>query len=100
MSRTQAVTLLEALPLGRQLELAVRTKKPAGVARHFAAHAGQFYDRERFDRLAREARALYAAADPVAAACFQSGLDRRLRDRDREPVRWDVAAPAAASEGR
>jgi hypothetical protein len=99
MPRTQAVTLLECLPLGRQLELAVRTKKPAGVARHFAAHAGQFYDRERFDRLARETRALYATTDPAAAACFQSRLDRRLRDRDREPVRWDVA-PAAAADGR
>ena len=98
MPRTQAVTVLEALPLDRQLELAVRTKKPAGVARHFAAHAGQFYDRERFDRLARETRALYATADPAAAACFQSRLDRRLRDRDREPVRWDVAP--AATGGR
>ena len=99
MLRNPAVSLLEALPIDRQLQLAVATRTPAGVARHFAGHVGQFYDRERFDALARRTHDLYAATDPSAGACFQGRLDRRLRDRDREPVRWDVGAPAAASEG-
>ena len=46
-------TLYEALPLERQLQLAVRTNSPARLAQAFAAHAGQFYDRAGFDRLAR-----------------------------------------------
>ena len=100
MVHNSASSLLEALPIDRQLQLAVATRKPAGVARHFAGHVGQFYDRERFDALARRTRDLYAAADPAAGACFQGRLDRRLRDRDREPVHWGVGAPAAASQGR
>ncbi len=46
-------TLYETLPLERRLQLAVRTNSPARLARAFAGHAGQFYDRDGFDRLAR-----------------------------------------------
>jgi hypothetical protein len=81
-------TLYETLSLERQLQLAVRTNSPARLAQAFAAHAGQFYDRAGFDRLAREAGALYQARGPAEGAAFRARLDRRLRDRDRAPVVW------------
>lgn len=84
--------LYETVTLERQLALAVRTNSPARLARAFAAHAGQFYDRERFDALAREAGALYGARDPDAADAFRARLDRRLLERARPPVAWDAAA--------
>jgi hypothetical protein len=83
--------LHETLPLEQRLQLAVRVNSPARLARAFAAHSGQFYDRSGFDRLAREARALYAALDPWDGAVFRDRLDRRLRDRDRAPVAWETA---------
>src|SRR5207249_7459538 len=90
-------TLYEALPLERQLRLAVRTNSPARLAQAFAAHAGQFYDRAGFDRLAREAEALYEARGPAEGATFRDRLDRRLRDRAREPVAWGLASPDRAA---
>jgi hypothetical protein len=83
-------TLYETLPLERRLQLAVRTNSPARLARAFASQAGQFYDRDGFDRLAREAGALYEALGPAEGATFRDRLDRRLRDRDRAPVTWDA----------
>ena len=83
-------TLYETLSLERQLQLAVRTNSPAHLARAFAAHVGVFYDRAGFDRLAREAGALYEALTPSEAATFRDRLDRRLRDRDRAPVAWNT----------
>jgi hypothetical protein len=85
-------TIHEALPLAQQLALAVRAHRPHSLARAFAQHAGQFYDRARFDQLARETRALYAVHDPSDADTFRAGLDARLTERDRSPVAWDHAA--------
>jgi hypothetical protein len=84
-------SLYEALPLRQQLELAVRTNRPLRLARAFAQHAGQFYDRPRFDQLAREARALYAVRSPADADRFRAGLDERLSDRARPTVAWEAA---------
>lgn len=80
----------DALTPAQQLELAVRTKSPADLARTFAEHAGQFYRREDFDTLARTARDLYAASSAERASLFRSRLDHRLCDRYREPVAWDA----------
>lgn len=82
--------LRDALTPAQQLELAVRTKSPADLARTFAEHAGQFYRREDFDTLARAARDLYATASAERASLFRSRLDRRLCDRYRAPVAWDA----------
>lgn len=90
-------TLLDSQTPSQQLRLAVRTRTPARLAQTFAAYEGQFYDRASFDALAREARALYAVQDPEEAATFQDRLDRRLCDRYRAPVTWDVA-PAPTSK--
>ena len=46
-------TLHEMLPLQQQLTVAVRAATPDALARAFAAHAAQFYDRGAFDALAR-----------------------------------------------
>ena len=89
--------LYEALPLTRQLEIAVQVTGPTGLARTFAAYAGQFYDRGAFDALARRVSELYAARNPAVAHDFQTCLDRRLRERDRAPVAWRSAAAAQAA---
>ena len=92
-------TFDESLTAAEQLALAVRVYSPAHVARHFAAHVGQFYCRREFDALARRASALYAARSGEAALLFRRRLDRRLHDRHHAPVRWD-AAPAEVADGR
>jgi hypothetical protein len=84
-------TLHETLPPTRQLEIAVRTNRPAALARTFALFVGQFYDRLGFDALARRAHDLYAAQSPVQAEEFRLRLDRRPRDRYRPPVAWTLA---------
>jgi hypothetical protein len=84
--------LYETQSLQRQLELAVRTKGPEHVARLFAGHVGQFYDRVRFDALAREVRGLYAAHRPADGDAFRERLDRDLHGRYREPVDWRPGA--------
>jgi hypothetical protein len=83
--------LHETLPSTRQLEIAVRTNRPAALARTFALFVGQFYDRLGFDALARRAHDLYALQSPVQAQEFRLRLDRRLRDRYRPPVSWTLA---------
>ena len=87
-------TLYETLPPERQLELAVRTRSPAQLAQAFAAFAGPFYDRPAFDDLARRASDLYADEGAQRASEFRARLDRRLCDRYREPVAWDVGSTA------
>lgn len=89
--------LYETLSRERRLELAVRTKRPAQLARTFAAFAGQFYDRTAFDDLAQRVSDLYAHDNGERASEFRARLDRRLCDRYREPVAWDVTP--AADEG-
>lgn len=86
------------LTIAEQLSLAVRAYAPTHVARHFAAHVGQFYRRGDFDALARQANALYARRDSEEALLFRCRLDRRLRDRHHEPVRWDVTTPEVADD--
>lgn len=81
--------LYEVLPREQQLALAVRARRPAELARFFAAHAGQFYDRAAFDALAREIRDLYAQESDDHADHFRRRLDRQLRDRHHAPVGWD-----------
>lgn len=85
--------LYEALPRDRQLALAIRARRPADLARLFAAHAGQFYDRSAFDALAREIHALYTQESDDYADHFRRRLDRQLRDRHHAPIGWD-AVPA------
>lgn len=86
-------------PLRRQhLRRAIERHGPARLAQTFAAYAGQFYDREPFDLLAREVHALYAVASVHQAATFRSRLDARLDERARERVAWD--APPGPLEGR
>lgn len=79
------------LPLHARWEIAVRTKKPAQVARTFAAQVGQFYDRAEFDTLARQVSDLYGEESPEHAQHFRARLDRRLYDRYHTPVAWDVS---------
>ena len=86
----------ESLTIAEQLALAVLAHPPGHVARHFAAHVGQFYRRGDFDALARRANALYETRSDADAWRFRARLDQRLADRHREPVRWELAAPEAA----
>jgi hypothetical protein len=83
--------LYETQPTSLQLALAVRTKRPAGLAQTFASHAGQFYDRIAFDTLARQVSDLYSQSSPDDAHTFRNRLDRRLCDRHHDPVAWDLA---------
>ena len=78
-------------------ERAVRDKSPEHVARVFAGHVGQFYDRTAYDALAREVRGMYAARCPADAETFRVRLDRDLYGRYREPVDWRPAAVAEAA---
>lgn len=89
--------ILETLTLAEQLELAVLTKSPTYLARVFASHAGQFYDRSDFDALARQARDLYAADSVERATLFRARLDRRLHDRYHTAVTWNVASYSDAT---
>lgn len=82
--------LYETLPAAQQLELAVMARTPVRLADTFAAFAGQFYDRSDFDRLARQVSDLYNANSSESAYRFRTRLDRRLYDRYREPVAWEV----------
>ena len=84
-------SLSESLPPERRLELAVRTRTPSQLALAFASFAGQFSDRSAFDALARRASDLYADDDGERASEFRARLDRRLCDRYREPVAWEIA---------
>jgi hypothetical protein len=89
---------LDHLPPTQQLELAIRTKSPAYLARVFAAHAGQFYDRADFDNLARQARDLYAVDSADRATVFRARLDRRFYDRYHASVAWDVTSSVQNKE--
>lgn len=82
--------LYETLSADCRLELAVQSKSPAYLARTFATFAGQFYDREAFDQLARQVYGLY---DRDQAEQFRTELDGKLYDRYHQPVAWDVARP-------
>lgn len=81
--------LYEALTSAQQLALATRIVSPAGLAQTFASFVGQFYDREDFDNLARQASGLY---DAEGAQSFRAHLDRRLYDRYHTPVAWDTVS--------
>lgn len=89
--------LYEILSPAHQLELAVSAKSPLRLADTFASFVGQFYDRSDFDRLARQVSDLYHADNSESAHRFRARLDRRLHDRYRDPVAWDVT-PARVSE--
>ena len=88
--------LYETQPAALQLALAVRARRPAGLAQTFASYAGQFYDRGAFDALARQVNHLYAATSPDDAHTFRSRLDRRLCDRHHAPVTWGADGGANA----
>ncbi len=85
----------DALLPAEQLALAVAANPPASLARAFASYAGQFYDREPFDALARQVSDLYAARDSDEASSFRARLDRRLCDRYHAPVAWEVTPTRA-----
>ena len=87
-----------SLTIAEQFALAVLAHPPAHVARHFAAHVGQFYRRGDFDALARRANALYEARSDTDAWRFRARLDQRLADRHRAPVRWDLSASEASHD--
>lgn len=91
--------LSDTLSRQQRLALAAATCTPAQVARTFALYEGQFYDRAAFDHLAREAQAAYAVSSPTAATSFRERLDRRLAERERQPVAWE-GTPWAASAPR
>ena len=80
----------ELLTIAEQLALAVQAQGPAQVARHSAAHVGQFPSRREFDAFARRASALYATRSGEDARRFRARLDRRLSDRHHAPVRWEI----------
>jgi hypothetical protein len=82
--------LYEILSPAHQLELAVPARSPHRLADTFASLVGQFYDRSDFDRLARQVSDLYHADSTESAHRFRARLDRRLHDRYRDPVAWDV----------
>ena len=83
-------TVYDVLSRRQRLALAVAAKRPAVLAQTFAAHVGQFYDRTAFDALAREAAALYADDNAEDADRFRAQLDRRLWERQRTPIVWEV----------
>lgn len=89
----------DSLTIAEQLALAVLAHPPTHVARHFAAHVGQFYCRGDFDALARRASALYETRNDADAWHFRARLDQRLADRHRAPVRWVLDA-AEDTDGR
>lgn len=82
-------TLFDRLPRRQQLALAVRTKRPAQIARTLACYCGMFYDRAPFDAVARDVFALYAVDSDESAAYFRQRLDRQLRERCRPAVAWE-----------
>lgn len=82
--------LSDSLTPTLHLELATYTRRPSFLARVFADHAGQFYDRSDFDALARQVSDLYASRDAEDACCFRSRLDLRLHDRYYAPVIWET----------
>ena len=85
--------LHEMLSRATRLELALQAQSPARLARTFAQFAGQFYCRNEFDTLARQVSDLYDLQQPERADSFRSQLDRRLCERDHQPVRWEVEPP-------
>jgi hypothetical protein len=82
--------LSDTVPLTGRLQLALRLHSPSRLAQTFAAFSGQFYEPGAFDALARQVGRLYDLESPERAAAFRSQLDRRLCERDRGPVVWDV----------
>ena len=84
--------LSDSLTPTLHLELAIHTKGPSFLARVFADHAGQFYNRSDFDALARQVSDLYASRDAEDACSFRSRLNHRLYDRYHAPVIWETEA--------
>jgi len=82
--------LSDTLPLASRLQLALQLHTPSRLARTFAIFSGQFYERGAFDALARKVNELYDLESPERANVFRSQLDRRLCERARGPVAWDV----------
>jgi hypothetical protein len=87
--------LYEVLSPENQYRAAVQANGPEHVARSFAEHVGQFYDRADYDALARRFSDLYAHRSVEDALTFQAGLNRRLCDRHHAPVAWEVAGGVA-----
>jgi hypothetical protein len=104
------VTLYDALAPDDKCRLAVRLNSPAALARIVVAEVGSFGHnlRRDYDRFLRRLSDAYAECDrealrPVTPAAgrrtvrelsyaleFRDQVDRRLRDRGVEPVRWEV----------
>jgi len=82
--------LSDTLPLASRLRLALQLHSPYRLAQTFAAFSGQFYERGAFDALARHVSELYNQESPEHASAFRAQLDRRLCERDRGPVVWEV----------
>jgi hypothetical protein len=82
------------LPRVTQLELALQTQNPGSLARTFAGFVGTFYCRSDFDSLAREVSELLRLQHPDQAGAFRLQLDRRLCERQHDPVRWEIDLPA------
>ena len=82
------MVLADALPIETRLSLALLNRHPSDVAFLFGRFVGQFYDRERFDELARCAAGLYGKYSARNAARFRGRLDRLLEERDERPILW------------
>ena len=89
--------LSDSLPTRARWDLAVQAIPPASLAQSFAAHIGQFYDRQDFDALARQVSDLYDRDAPAHAERFRDRLDRRLHDGYHAPVTWDLVPSSAAA---
>lgn len=84
--------LSDSLTTAARLDLATLARSPERLAAIFAAREGDFPHNMRpdFDALARLTSRRFALRCPGAADRFREGLDRRLCQRDRTPVRWEV----------
>ncbi len=71
-----------------RFEEAARRFTPEWVAWHFGDQIGQFYDRERFDDLARLVRDFYAERDKRAAKLFRQLVDEYVTDRGYPRGNW------------
>ena len=80
-----------ALGLEVWLDLAVlaHISRPAELARHYPEHAGQFYDRDSFDVMARGVAERYDRHQAYSARDgFMLHLNQLLATRLERPVRW------------
>lgn len=82
-------TIRQSFDLGKQLRLAVLSSTPHKLASAFLQQEGQFYDREPFDRLARDASSAYRSYSPALSDEFERRLNRGLELHERPRVTFN-----------